>query len=76
MSHLAIEAAIAGRGIALAPQILVADDLVAGRLVRMGSLTVPDARSHWLLYRKAQAGLAKIRAFADWIQSEIDAGVA
>ncbi|GAB3252265.1 LysR family transcriptional regulator [Chitinimonas naiadis] len=76
VSHLAIEAAIAGRGIALAPQILVADDLAAGRLVRMGSLAVPDARSHWLLCRKEQAELAKIRAFADWVQSEIKAGVA
>ncbi|HKP26638.1 MAG TPA: LysR substrate-binding domain-containing protein, partial [Dongiaceae bacterium] len=34
-SQLAIEAAIAGKGIALAPEVLVARDIASGRLVRL-----------------------------------------
>lgn len=69
--HLAIEAAIAGRGIALAPFALVADDLAAGRLERIGTARVPDANAFWLLTRKARGDKPAVRAFADWLRGEV-----
>ncbi|MGN6084111.1 LysR substrate-binding domain-containing protein [Trinickia sp.] len=69
--HLAIEAAIAGRGIALAPFALVADDLAAGRLERIGTAQVPDANAFWLLIRKARGDKPAVRAFADWLCGEV-----
>ncbi|WP_183085154.1 LysR substrate-binding domain-containing protein [Trinickia fusca] len=73
VTHLAIEAAIAGRGIALAPRALVADDLAAGRLERVGTAAAPDVNSFWLLCRKENVDRPGIRAFADWIRGEIAA---
>jgi LysR family glycine cleavage system transcriptional activator len=73
VSHLAVDAAIAGRGVALAPLALVADDLAAGRLVRMGTVAAPDINSYWLLCRKDKADLPRIQAFVDWITAEIAA---
>jgi DNA-binding transcriptional LysR family regulator len=71
--HLAIEAAIAGRGIALAPFALVADDLAAGRLERVGTVAVPDANAFWLLSRKTGTVKPGAQAFADWLKSEVAA---
>ncbi|HEY9103153.1 LysR substrate-binding domain-containing protein [Chitinimonas sp.] len=71
VTHLAIEAAIAGRGVALAPRILVADDLAAGRLVQLGSVVTTDQRAHWLLCRKDKQDLPKVQAFGDWLQAEL-----
>jgi LysR family glycine cleavage system transcriptional activator len=71
--HLAIEAAIAGRGIALAPFALVADDLAAGRLERVGTVAVPDANAFWLLSRKTGTVKPGAQAFADWLTSEVAA---
>jgi LysR family glycine cleavage system transcriptional activator len=73
LMHLAIEAAIAGRGIALAPFALVADDLAEGRLVRVGHDAVPDVNAFWLLGRKAQSDKPAVRAFVAWLQSEVAA---
>lgn len=71
VTHLAIEAAVAGRGVALAPRILVRDDIAAGRLVQLGSVLTTDPRAHWLLCRKDKQPLPKVQAFCDWLLAEI-----
>lgn len=71
-SQLALEAAISGQGVALAPAILVVDDLRAGRLVQPFEVAVQDPFSFWLLYRRDRAEETKIRAFAKWIAAEAE----
>ncbi|CAB3689726.1 LysR substrate-binding domain-containing protein [Trinickia soli] len=70
VTHVAIEAALAGRGIALAPLALVADDLAAGRLERVGSTAAPDVNAFWLLSRETHGVKPGVRAFVDWIERE------
>lgn len=70
VTHVAIEAALAGRGIALAPLALVADDLAAGRLERVGSAAAPDINAFWLLSRQAHEVKPSVHAFIDWIEGE------
>jgi LysR family glycine cleavage system transcriptional activator len=67
-SYLALEAALAGDGIALARRSLVAEDLVRGRLVTPLALTVPSGLSYWLVTPRALAeavppGLPGLRTF-------------
>ena len=69
-SHLAIDAAAAGRGLALAPRILVADDIAAGRLVEPFPIAVPDPFAYWLVHATRRAAEPSIRAFARWIKDE------
>lgn len=68
---MAIQAAIAGHGVALARFTLVCDDLSAGHLVQPFGPTFPYRWSHYLVCPKASADNAKIRAFRDWLQEEI-----
>jgi len=69
-THLALEAAAAGQGVALTPGVLVAADLAAGRLVRPFAAALPDPYAFWLLARETPAIRARIRAFRQWIRAE------
>jgi DNA-binding transcriptional LysR family regulator len=69
-SHLTIDAAVAGRGFALVPRILIADDLAAGRLIQPFPIAIPDPFTYWLVYAAARAKEPRIRAFLRWIQEE------
>ncbi|WP_374313386.1 LysR substrate-binding domain-containing protein [Dongia sp.] len=73
-SHLAIDAAAAGRGLALAPRILVAADLAAGRLVEPFRIAVPDPFAYWLVHAARRADEPRISAFVRWVQEEAAAG--
>ncbi len=69
---LAIEAAIAGHGIALASHALVSDDLAAGRLVRPLNAADVEAGAlrYWIVYPPESAANPRLRAFRDWVQGE------
>lgn len=69
-SHLAIEAAVAGKGIALAPTVLVDRDVAAGRLVHLFDLAVPDPNAFWLVCRADRQTESRVRAFRRWIKRE------
>ncbi len=69
-THLSIEAAIAGRGIALAPRILVEADIAAGRLVEPFAISLADPNGFWLLCRKDRLTESGIKAFIGWIRRE------
>lgn len=66
-AYLALEAALAGDGVALARRSLVADDLARGRLVAPLALAVPSGLSYWLSTSAASMSdspaLAGLRAF-------------
>ena len=69
---LAIEAAIEGQGIAVVPSFLVAADLRSGRLVAPFDVEIPQPRRWYLVCRAGQQQLPQVRAFADWLQTEVE----
>lgn len=69
-SQLAIEAAVAGRGIALAPRILVESDIASGRLMRLFPVSLADPNSFWLLCRADRFKESRLQAFIGWIRQE------
>ncbi len=72
MENMAVQAALDGHGVALIGDILVADDLAAGRLVRPfdPSLSTPLTFSFYLLSAKDSAEQPKVAAFRDWLLEE------
>ena len=72
MENMAVQAALDGHGVALIGDILVADDLAAGRLVRPfdPSLSTPLTFSYYLLSAKDSAEQPKVAAFRDWLLEE------
>jgi LysR family glycine cleavage system transcriptional activator len=69
-SSLVIEAAMAGRGVALAKRSLALDDLDAGRLVApMGAATLIDF-AYYVVHPKAKGRLPQVKAFVGWIKAE------
>lgn len=66
-TYLAIEAALAGRGVALAQEAMVVEELKDGRLVRPFDTTVQGAHSHWILTLPERADLPAIRRFRSWL---------
>lgn len=71
-TQLAIEAAMAGRGVALAPAVLVQDAVRSGRLAKPFALGIPDPYSYWIVCRKDRLQEARIGAFHDWIAGEAE----
>ena len=72
-SSLVIEAAAAGRGVALAKRALAQADLDAGRLVApLGDATQVDF-AYYLVHPKPKGRLKQVRAFAGWIAEEAKA---
>lgn len=69
---VALEAALAGQGIALANDMLVADDLAAGRLVRPLQEAAPQEFTYFLVCLPAAADTARVRAFREWVFAELD----
>lgn len=65
--HLAIEAAIAGHGVAIGLAPLVEQDLKSGRLVRPFELTLPNAFSFWLVCPRKRVNDPIIRKFRHWL---------
>lgn len=70
-TNLAIDAAIAGQGVALADDFLVAADLDAGRLVRFCevALRAPDCDFHLLSLENSRRR-RPVAAFRNWLLSE------
>lgn len=64
-----IEAAVAGLGVAIAPKLLVEDDLKSGRLVApWGSIATPAQLCLWL---PKHANARRSEALADWLRKEL-----
>ena len=69
-SSLVIEAAVNGRGVALAKQTLAQADIDAGRLV--APLQIPTAVdfAYYVVHPKTKGRLPQVKAFVSWIQAE------
>ncbi len=72
-SNLVLAAVMAGEGVALTRRSLAADDLAAGRLVIPFGPIIPAAHRYYVVYPKANAELAKVRAFTQWLLDEVEA---
>jgi LysR family glycine cleavage system transcriptional activator len=69
-SSLAIEAAVAGKGVALAKYALAEADLVAARLVIPFDLQTQAEFSYWIVHPEAKAALPEVAAFKAWLLEE------
>ncbi|BCM17792.1 transcriptional regulator GcvA [Mesorhizobium sp. J8] len=70
-SAAVLQAAVEGRGVALARSILAHDDLAAGRLQRLfPAVKVPSKLAYYVVYRSEYASLPKLQAFRRWLIEE------
>jgi LysR family transcriptional regulator, glycine cleavage system transcriptional activator len=69
-------AAIAGHGLAVLSPPMWQAAMAAGQLVQPLPQVALYRNSFWLVYPEAKRGLAKIRAFRDWMIAEVKAGLA
>ncbi len=69
-AHMALEAAVAGQGVALGRTTLVARDLEEGRLVRPFALEVPSGLAYWLLTPKGTRS-DRVEAFRRWLLATV-----
>ncbi|PUE09317.1 LysR family transcriptional regulator [Limnohabitans sp. T6-5] len=65
--YFALEAAVGGLGIAVAPRHLVADDMLAGRLVAPFGFS--NSGLHYVAKRRPRHNL-RLDFFCDWLQSQ------
>ncbi|MEX0381944.1 LysR substrate-binding domain-containing protein [Spiribacter sp. 1M153] len=69
---LAIEAAIAGLGAAIADWHMVADDLAAGRLVQLFETRVPGTRSYWWVRPPEASPTGALETFERWLRATLE----
>lgn len=74
-AHMALEAALAGQGVALGRTTLVADDLREKRLVAPLRRRVPSGLAYWFLSTREGAGEPRIIAFRTWLSRALAAQV-
>ena len=69
-SSLVIEAAVGGRGVALAKRTLAQADIDAGRLVAPFNIATAVDFAYHVVYPKAKGRLPQVRAFVAWLLAE------
>ena len=72
-SSLVIEAAVNGRGVALAKRTIAQDDLDAGRLISPLQISTAVDFAYYLVHPKAKGRLPQVKAFIAWITAEATA---
>jgi len=72
-SSLVIEAAVGGRGVALAKRALAQADLDAGRLVSPFQITTAVDFAYYLVHPKPKGRLPQVKAFMTWLTAEAEA---
>lgn len=70
-SALMLQAAMAGQGVSLARIVLVADDLAAGRLVRLFDVTLRGELAYYVVAPPHYFQRTKVKAFRDWLFEEV-----
>jgi len=62
-----LQAVIAGEGVGLGRSALAADDIAAGRLVRVFDISLPVEFAYYVVAPEASADRPKVAAFRDWV---------
>jgi DNA-binding transcriptional LysR family regulator len=75
-ASLAFDAAIAGQGVLLAADMMTADTLSDGRLVRPFDLPVVGRRGYFLATATGRREPKKVRLFREWLAEEVPASAA
>lgn len=70
-ASLAFDAAISGQGVLLAADMMSADAVSDGRLVRPFAHPVRGARGYYLATAKGQRETRKVQKFRDWLAREV-----
>lgn len=68
-AHMALEAAVAGQGLALGRTTLVARDVREGRLVRPFAFELESELAYWLLTPRGQSLTGPLRTLTEWLVS-------
>ncbi|MCR6656556.1 LysR substrate-binding domain-containing protein [Devosia ginsengisoli] len=74
-ASLAFDAAISEQGVLMAADMMSADAVSDGRLVRPFAHSVDGPQGYWLVTAKGRRESRKIRAFRDWLKVEVPASV-
>jgi LysR family glycine cleavage system transcriptional activator len=72
-SSLVIEAAVGGRGVALAKRALAQADLDAGRLVTPFDIATAVDFAYYVVHPKAKGRLPQVKAFVSWLIAQAEA---
>lgn len=72
-SSLVIEAAVAGKGVALAKSQLALADLEAARLVIPFDMTTPSDFAYYIVHPQARGNSSAVKAFKTWLHEEATA---
>ncbi|HYD66525.1 transcriptional regulator GcvA [Azospirillum sp.] len=71
-SALVLQMAAEGQGVALTRRVLAADDLAAGRLVRLFDITLPSDYAYYVVAPPHYFSRPKVKAFRDWLFAEVE----
>ena len=66
-TFMTLQMAVAGQGVALVPEMLAADALAAGQLVKPFALSLPGAYTYFVVAPEATADLPRVALFRAWI---------
>jgi LysR family glycine cleavage system transcriptional activator len=69
-SHLVIDSAIDGLGVALVKDSWVERDLLQGKLVRPFDIALPVESAYYMVFPKDRTGDVRIATFVDWVRAE------
>ncbi|MBL4603145.1 MAG: transcriptional regulator GcvA [Emcibacteraceae bacterium] len=69
-TQLTLEAAQAGRGVALAKGTIAKDDLENGRLIRLFSRALPVDFAYYIVCPENRKEIPKVKAFINWLREE------
>ena len=72
-ASLAFDAAISGQGVLLAADMMTADAISDGRLVRPFDLPVRGERGYFLATAKGRREPRKLKLFREWLAREVPA---
>ncbi|WDR02020.1 LysR substrate-binding domain-containing protein [Devosia algicola] len=72
-ASLAFDAAIAGQGVLLAADMMSADAISDGRLVRPFKMSAKGQCGYWLATAKGRREPGKVKRFRQWLASEVPA---
>lgn len=69
-TQLTIEAALAGRGVAIAKGTIAQDDLEKGKLVKLFARSLPVDFAYYMVCNENKKDNPKVKAFMEWLRSE------
>lgn len=72
--HIEGRATVAGQGVGILTPAFHQIEIATGQLIQPFDILGDDGRSYWLVYPKSRRNTPKVRAFREWILSELDCG--